>query len=166
MYACMQAWMDGWMSVCMHVCMHAWMYVWLSVCMHVCMHAWMYVWLSVCPSVRSVWSVWSVRSVRRSVGPSVCRSVGLSVCRSVCLYVCICVYNIRVYMVCDGLLGVQTTNINQGAACVTHFAWGQKQLYIHHDSCEGEQWGLYIIYPLVNIQKAIENDHRNSGFSH
>jgi hypothetical protein len=21
-------------------------------------------------------------------------------------------------------------------------------------------------YPLVNIQKAIENDHRNSGFSH
>ena len=22
------------------------------------------------------------------------------------------------------------------------------------------------IYPLVNIQKAIENDHRNSGFSH
>ena len=23
-----------------------------------------------------------------------------------------------------------------------------------------------IIYPLVNIQKAIENGHRNSGFSH
>ena len=25
---------------------------------------------------------------------------------------------------------------------------------------------LMVIYPLVNIQKAIENDHRNSGFSH
>jgi hypothetical protein len=22
------------------------------------------------------------------------------------------------------------------------------------------------VYPLVNIQKAIENDHRNSGFTH
>ena len=26
--------------------------------------------------------------------------------------------------------------------------------------------GYMIIYPLVNIQKAIENGHRNSGFSH
>ena len=166
MHACRHGWMDGCLSVCMYACMHGCMSDCLSVCMYACMHGCMSDCLSVRPSVRSVWSVWSVRSVRRSVGPSVCRSVGLSVCRSVCLYVCICVYNIRVYMVCDGLLGVQTTNINQGAACVTHFAWGQKQLYIHHDSCEGEQWGLYIIYPLVNIQKAIENDHRNSGFSH
>ena len=23
-----------------------------------------------------------------------------------------------------------------------------------------------VVYPLVNIQKAIENGHRNSGFSH
>jgi hypothetical protein len=26
--------------------------------------------------------------------------------------------------------------------------------------------GFHDIYPLVNIQKAIENDHRNSGFTH
>ena len=26
--------------------------------------------------------------------------------------------------------------------------------------------GYMMVYPLVNIQKAIENGHRNSGFSH
>ena len=42
----------------------------------------------------------------------------------------------------------------------------QKRLGNHHD------WRLWmiviyhLIYPLVNIQKAIENGHRNSGFSH
>ena len=28
------------------------------------------------------------------------------------------------------------------------------------------QWDINGIYPLVNIEKAIENGHRNSGFSH
>ena len=27
------------------------------------------------------------------------------------------------------------------------------------------QWDIHGIYPLVNIQKAIENGHRNSGFT-
>ena len=27
-------------------------------------------------------------------------------------------------------------------------------------------WLIFFVYPLVNIQKAIENGHRNSGFSH
>ena len=35
------------------------------------------------------------------------------------------------------------------------------------DSAGDKRSGIHmVIYPLVNIQKAIENGHRNSGFTH
>ena len=34
MYVCMDAWMDGWMDVCMYVCMYGWMDGWMCVYMY------------------------------------------------------------------------------------------------------------------------------------
>ena len=66
------------------------------------------------------------------------------------------------------IIGVPTTKNHQtfkkesgGTMNFTHHGPWDSTFDIFHDIFHGDS-----TYPLVNIQKAMENGHRNSGFSH
>ena len=62
--------------------------------------------------------------------------------------------------------------LSSGFGAVTFLA-GESSVIVAIRTLKGQIQGFYFNaglnvyeYPLVNIQKAIENGHRNSGFSH